>query len=138
MLFFQLGYTGRLSVAIALAVVAAARLGAQDIPQANSVEKVTLQYRVARDAFAPSRFIAVIGDGVSPPLELVWDLHQTAAHEKKKAQFDDLIRSLEAKQINGVEFECRAEWIQYGAKLRITTVPELSASGTKRIQDRSR
>jgi hypothetical protein len=138
MLFFQLGYTGRLSVAIVLGVVAAARLGAQDRPKTDSIETITLQYRVAQDAFAPSRFIAVIGDAISPPLELVWDLPQTAAHENKKAQFDDLIRSLEAKQINGVEFECRAEWIQKGAKLRITNVPELSASGTKRIQDSSR
>ena len=38
-------------------------------------------------------------------------------------------------QINGVEFECRGEWVREGARLRITTVPELTAAGRKRIQD---
>ena len=35
--------------------------------KAGQTEKATLQYRVARDAFAPSRFVAVIDKGISAP-----------------------------------------------------------------------
>jgi hypothetical protein len=105
------------------------------------IAKVTLQYRVARDAFAPSQFVAVIDGGISPVLEVTWDLPKSdekdkrEAQEKQKAQFDELIRHLEANHINGVEFECRCQWIPERAALRIVSVPELTASGKKRIRD---
>jgi hypothetical protein len=104
-------------------------------------EKVTLQYRVARDAFAPSRFVAVIDDGISLPLELNWDLpkledpDKREAQAKQKTEFDNLIKKLEAREINGVEFECTGEWLTKGRKLRITSVPQLTDAGRKRIRD---
>jgi hypothetical protein len=108
----------------------------QDRQEASPIERITLQYRVARDALAPSKFLAVIDGGMSLPLELIWDFSKAQA--KKKAQLDELIQSLEAREINGVEFECRGEWVQQGSKLRLTTVPELTSAGRKRIQDSGR
>jgi len=109
--------------------------------KAVPTEKVTLQYRVARDAFAPSKFVAVIDGGLSLPLKLRWDLpklddkDKREAQEKQKAKFDERIKGLEAKLINGVEFECKGEWIKKGVELRITTVPEPTEAGKKRIKD---
>jgi hypothetical protein len=119
-------------VVLACCTVGASRAHAQG--KTGSIETVTLQYRVALDAVAPSRFVAVSDRGISVPLEVTWDLPNTDAHRKQKAQFDELIRSLEAKGINGVEFECRGEWLLRGASLRITIVPELTEAGKKRIE----
>jgi hypothetical protein len=104
--------------------------------KAGQTEKVTLQYRVARDAFAPSRFVAVSDKGISAPLEITWDLPKE--ENKKKKEFDALIKKLEDKQINGVEFECKAEWLMRGAILRVTTVPQLTEAGKKRITEAAR
>jgi hypothetical protein len=112
--------------------------------EAARLEKVTLQYRVARDAFAPSKFLAVVDGGISAPLELTWDLPQPQSKQKEEAQaarkkqFDDLIKKLEAEQINGVEFECRGEWLEKGLKLRVTSVPELTEAGKRRLQESGR
>jgi len=95
-----------------------------------------LQYRVARDAVAPSRFVAVSDKGISAPLEITWDLPKE--ENKKKKEFDALIKKLEDKQINGVEFECKAEWLMRGAILRVTTVPQLTEEGKKRITEAAR
>ena len=109
--------------------------------KADPTEKVTLQYRVARDAFAPSKFVAVIDGGITLPLTLSWDLakledqDKREAQEKQKKEFDDLIKKLEDKQINGVEFECMGEWLTKGSKLRVTTVPQPTEAGKKRIRD---
>jgi hypothetical protein len=81
--------------------------------RAGRTEKVTLQYRAALDAVAPSKFVALIDGGMSVPLEVTWDLPQSEggekqeAKQKQKKQFDDLIKTLEEKGINGVEFECK-------------------------------
>jgi hypothetical protein len=99
-------------------------------------EKVTLQYRVARDAVAPSRFVAVSDKGISAPLHITWDLPK--AEDKKRGEFDALIKTLEDKQINGVEFECMGEWLMRGATLRVTTVPQLTEEGKKRITEAAR
>jgi hypothetical protein len=129
-----------------LALLLIASLGAsaqekpKEKPKADTIEKVTLQYRVSKDAFAPSKFVAVIDKGISLPLEVTWDLpkpddkDKKAEQEKLKKDFDDLIKRLEAGEINGVEFECKGEWIKKGFKLRITTVPELTAEGKKRAK----
>lgn len=101
--------------------------------KAERTEKVTLQYRVARDAFAPSRFVAVSDKGISGPLDITWDLPK--AEDQKKKEFDALIKKLEDKQINGVEFECKGEWLMRGATLRVTTVPQLTEEGKKRIAE---
>jgi hypothetical protein len=112
----------------------------QDKSKAGPIERITLQYRVARDALAPSRFVAMIDDGVSPPLELTWALpmpeeeDRREALEKQRTEFHKLIEGLEAKQINGVEFECEGQWIQRGALLRITTVPEITPAGRQKIK----
>ena len=109
--------------------------------KADPTEKVTLQYRVARDAFAPSKFVAVIDGGTTLPLQLSWDLakledqDKRKAQEKQKKEFDDLIKKLEAKGINGVEFECKGEWLTKGSKLRVTSVPQPTEAGKKRIRD---
>ena len=99
-------------------------------------EKVRLQYRVARDAVAPSRFVAASDKGISGPLDITWDLPQ--AEEKKKGEFDALIKTLEDNHINGVEFECKGEWLMGGAVLRVTTVPQLTEAGKKRITEAAR
>jgi hypothetical protein len=116
--------------------------GQENKKKADRTEMVTLQYRVARDAFAPSnKFVAVSGKGMSAPLEVTWDLPQAEDNEKKAAQdrqkkvFDDLIKKLEEKGINGVEFECRGEWLDKGFRLRLRTVPQLTKEGKQRIQE---
>jgi len=96
-----------------------------------------LQYRVARDAVAPSRFVAVSDKGISAPLDITWDLPK-AEDQKKKKEFDALIKKLEEKQINGVEFECKGEWLMRGAILRVTTVPQLTEEGKRRITENAR
>lgn len=104
--------------------------------RADRTERVTLQYRVARDAIAPSRFVAVSDKGISGPLEITWDLPK--ADDKKKEEIDTLIRRLEEKQINGVEFECKGEWLMREAILRVTTVPQLTEKGKNRIKKNAR
>ena len=104
--------------------------------KAGRTEKVTLQYRVARDAFAPSRFVAVSDKGISAPLDITWDLPK--AEDQRKKEFDALIKKLEEKQINGVEFECKGEWVERGAILRLTTVPRLTEEGKKRVKENPR
>jgi hypothetical protein len=104
--------------------------------RADRTERVTLQYRVARDAIAPSRFVAVSDKGISGPLDITWDLPK--AEEKKREEFDALIKKLEDKQINGVEFECKGEWLMRGAILQVTTVPQLTKEGKKRIMGAAR
>ena len=101
--------------------------------RADRTEAITLQYRVARDAVAPSRFVAVIDKGISAALDIRWDL--PTVEEKKKEEFDALIKKLEDRQINGVEFECRGEWLKGGAILRVTAVPQLTEKGKKRIRE---
>src|SRR5262245_48171608 len=124
-----------------IACAALAPAQEKDKKKADPTEKVTLQYRIARDAFAPSRFVAVIDGGISLPLVVSWDLPKPKdktkkeAWEKQKKEFDDLIKKLEAKEINGVEFECRGEWLKKGFKLRITTVPQPTEAGKKWIRD---
>jgi hypothetical protein len=101
------------AVMVALAAVATGQ--ERDRPKAGPTERITLQYRVARDAFAPSNFVTVIDGGMSLPLELIWDIpmavekNKRQAQERQKVEFDALIESLEAKQINGVEFDCSGE-----------------------------
>ena|SRR5688572_4872254 len=99
---------------------------------------LTLQYRTARDAVAPSRFVALIGDGMTTGLILVWELpapgdeNQKRVQREQKEAFDRLLEVLEARQINGVEFECTGRLD--GIELRLTTVPRLSESGLRRMQ----
>lgn len=114
---------------------------AQEKKEKDPTEKVTLQYRVAKDAFAPSRFVAVIDGGISLGLKVAWDLptfkdkDKQAAQDKQKKEFDALIKKLEAGSINGVEFECRGEWLRKGFEIRLTTVPQPTAAGKQRIKD---
>jgi hypothetical protein len=132
----------QISLAATMVVLATVAIGQErDEPKANPTERITLQYRVARDAFAPSKFVALIDGGMSLPLELIWDLpmpvekDEQQAQEKQKAEFYALIRSLEAKQINGVEFDCSGGWVQKGTKLRIMTVPQPTETGKRKIRD---
>jgi hypothetical protein len=121
--------------AVMLAFAAVATGQERDKSKADLTERITLQYRVARDAFAPSKFVALIDGGMSIPLELIWDLpvqvekDERQTQERQKTEFDALIEHLEAKQINGVEFDCSGEWVQKGTKLRITTVPQPTETG---------
>jgi hypothetical protein len=132
----------QISLAATMVVLATVATGQErDRPKADPTERITLQYRVARDAFAPSKFVALIDGGMSIPLELIWDLPVPAAkdeglaQERQKTEFDALIKHLEAKQINGVEFDCRGEWVQKGTRLRITTVPQPTETGKRKIRD---
>ena len=124
---------------VALAPLAPAQQKGKE--KADPREKVTLQYRIAWDAFAPSKFVAVIDGFITLPLKLSWDLakledqDQREAQTKQKKEFDDLIKKLEDKKINGVEFECKGEWLTKGYKLRVTTVPQPTEAGKKRIRD---
>jgi hypothetical protein len=49
-----------------------------------------------------------------------------------------VIAGLEKKVLNGVEFECKGEWLKKGRELRVTTTPVLTEDGKKRIKDRNR
>jgi hypothetical protein len=113
----------------------------KDKDKADKTEKVTLEYRTARDAYAPSKFIAVSDKGASAPLKVAWDLPKPddkvkkELQDRRKKEFDDLIKKLEEKGINGVEFECEGEWLDRGFRLRLTTVPQLTEAGKKRIKE---
>jgi hypothetical protein len=97
---------------------------------------------VALDAFAPSKFVALTDGRMSLPLELRWDLpklddqDKREAQQKQKKEFDDLIKKLEAKGINGLEFECQGEWLKKGRQLRVTSVPQPTDTSKKRIRDK--
>src|SRR3990172_5939914 len=119
------------SLALIWPWVAAAPAQEEAKEKAGGKKKITLQYRVARDAVAPSRFVAVSDKGISAPLDITWDLPK--AEGIKKGEFDALIKKLEEKQINGVEFESKGEWVMRGAILRVTTVPQLTEEGKRRI-----
>jgi len=121
------------SVAVIWVRVATAPAQEKAKEKADRTKAVTLQYRVARDAVAPSRFVVVTDKGISAPLDSRWDL--PSGQEKKKEEFDTLIKKLEERQINGVEFECRGEWLKGGAILRVTTVPQVTEIGKKRIAE---
>src|SRR5262249_32319733 len=127
-----------------IACTTLARGQEKDKEKRDATEKVTLQYRVSKDAFAPSKFVAVIGGGISQPLNVSWDLpnlkdkDKKAVHERHKKEFDDLIKKLEANEVNGVEFECRGEWLKKGFRLRITSVPQPTEAGKKTIKDAGR
>ena len=121
------------SVAVIWVRVATAPAQEKAKERADRAEAVTLQYRVARDAVAPSRFVVVTDKGISAPLDIRWDLPR--GEEKKKEEFDTLIKKLEDRQINGVEFECRGEWLKGEGILRVTTVPQLTEIGKKRIRE---
>lgn len=106
-------------------------------PRSGMEDRVTLQYRVSRDAFAPSRFVGVVGDGITAGLSLVWELPPAEGQEKKVAQleqnerFHRLIEMLEARQINGVEFECTGKL--NGFVLHATSVPRPTEKGLQQI-----
>lgn len=123
-----------------LRIVAFVPESSADASTTASLELVTIQYRVARDAYAPSQFVALIDGGMSPPLEVVWDLgagserHDRDALGERKSEFDRLIRDLEARGINGVEFSCQGEWLIEGARLRLTSVPEPTDAGKEQIE----
>jgi len=121
------------SVAVIWVRVATAPAQEKAKEKADRTKAVTLQYRVARDAVAPSRFVVVTDKGISAPLDIRWDL--PSGQEKKKGDFDALIKKLEERQINGVEFECRGEWLKGEGILRVTTVPQLTEIGKKRIRE---
>jgi hypothetical protein len=109
----------------------------------DPTRRVFLQYRTVRDARAPSKFVAIAERGLSG-IELVWDLPKLddkakqEAQDKARKEFDELIKRFEAKEINGVEFECRGEWLENRKKLRVTTVPVLTEHGKKRIKESDR
>src|SRR5262245_56514427 len=130
-----------LTIALAVTTATAQEKKEEKAKEKDPTEKVILQYRTSRDAISPSKFVAVINGGISFPLEVTWDLPKPEEKEKKEAQdklkkeFDDLIKSLEAKEINGAEFECKGEWLKKGFKVRITTVPALTGNGKKRVKD---
>jgi len=132
-----------LGLAIALLATAcsgvAETLNVPSAPNSGKEQKVTLQYRVSRDAFAPSKFVGVVGDGITNGLSLVWELPlpeseaQKLVQQEEKERFDSLIEMLEARQINGVEFECTGKLSYF--ELRATTVPRLTDVGVRQIDD---
>jgi hypothetical protein len=122
-----------------LAIVLLATACVASAPNSGKEKKVTLQYLAASDAFAPSRFVAVVGDGTSWGLSLVWELPlpkseaQKLVQQEEKERFHRLIEMLEARQINGVEFECRGKLNPF--VLHATTVPRLTDTGVRQIED---
>lgn len=97
-------------------------------PTPPDEEKITLQYRVKLDAVVPSGFVALHDKGMTLRLKITWDI--SAA---KKEELDALIKKLEDMQINGVEFECKGQWIIKGTELRVTTMPKVTEKGKKLI-----
>ena len=96
-------------------------------------ETIKMFYRIKFDAFAPSSFTAPIGMGSTLPLKITWDIS-----EKEKKMFDEVIADLEKKKINGVEFSCKGEWLKKGRELRVTTTPQVTEDGKKRIKEGGR
>jgi hypothetical protein len=99
--------------------------------KAVRAEKVIVQYRVARDATFHSQFVVYRNGALESPVELIWDLLK----DKQRKEFAGLIKSLEDRTINGVEFECRGEWLKKENKLRLTSVPQPTDAGKKRIKE---
>jgi hypothetical protein len=99
---------------------------------------VTLQYRIARDAYASSKLVAIVGGGMTSALSLDWQLPTPKSEEERMAQhrdkerFHHLIEILEAKQINGVELECNGSL--RGFVLQATGVPRLTKRGHAQIE----
>lgn len=98
----------------------------------DQTKKVILQYRMALDAVFPSSFVLVHEKSISTPIRIKWDLPN--AQLKEKLAFDTLIRELEKKEINGVEFECRAEQLPTD-ELRVLTVPRPTKKGQERLEE---
>jgi hypothetical protein len=128
---------------LAMGLLAAGCFGVEEAlqvhsPRSGTDEKVTLQYRVAHDAFAPSRFVGVVGDGITWGLSLVWELpppkseSEKAAQEEDKKRFRRLLEMLEARQINGVEFECTGKLDRFA--LHATSVPHPTERGLRQIE----
>jgi hypothetical protein len=94
----------------------------------------------ARARRSPSKFVAVVGGGISAPLELVWSLpslddkRRSEAQGRQKREFDDLVKQLEQKNINGVEFESTGVW-EPGFRFRLTSVPWLSEAGKRTLKE---
>ena len=130
-------FLGNMALVLAMELLAA---GCSAVAEAE--QRVTLQYRVARDAFAPSRFVGVVGDGITPGLSLVWELplpeseEQKAAQQQEKERFHRLLETLEARQLNGVEFECTGRVDRF--VLHATAVPRLTEKGLRQIERRGR
>jgi hypothetical protein len=78
-----------------------------------------------------------MAEGITPGLSLEWALPPAGSETEQKAQrqakdvFLRLIDSLETRQINGVEFECRCEL--RGFTLRATSVPQLTEKGREQV-----
>jgi hypothetical protein len=108
-------------------------------PSSGAENKVTLEYRIAHDAFAPSRFVGVVGDGITWGLSLVWELPppeseaEKVAQQEEKERFYRLLEMLEAWQINGVEFECAGKLSPF--VLHARAVPRLTARGLQQFED---
>jgi len=108
----------------------------------GSEKRVTLQYRVAGDALAPSRFVGVVGDEITLGLSLVFSLpsseseKKNVAQQKEKERFQRLIEMLEARQINGVEFECTGKLNPF--VLHATSVPRLTKKGLRQVESMRR
>jgi len=105
-------------------------------------ERIALEYRVRDDAFASSRFVAILDGVMSLPLTLTWELSKPRddkgreAQERQKRQFEKLIETLEQKEINGIEFECMGQWLQRGMALKVMSVPQLRKSGKRNLDAR--
>ncbi len=104
----------------------------------ETMHVVNLQYRIAHDSFAPSKFVGVVGNGITPGLSLVWELPVLESDEQKLAQreelqrFHRLLALIEERQINGVEFECACRLD--GFVLYATAVPRLTKKGLRQIE----
>jgi hypothetical protein len=120
----------------------AGTLKVQSPSRSGSERKVTLQYRTAHDALAPSRFVGVVGDGITMGLSLVWALpssesgESNVAQQEEKERLQRLIEMLEAREMNGVEFECTGKL--NGFELHATSVPRLTKKGLRQIESMRR
>jgi hypothetical protein len=103
-------------------------------------EELRLQYRISRDAVRPSSFVAITDQGMSAPLELVWDLPRLEDTTERMVQivaqreFEVLIRELEIQGPNGVEFRTVGV-LEPDMRLRILAVPWLTDEGRQRIAE---
>jgi hypothetical protein len=117
------------AASLGLTWVGAACGQAQEKAKATADEKVTLQYRTALDMAVRPGFYAVRANRDISRVQIVWSVR---SGEKK--ELDALIQELEKRQINGVEFECRGQWID-GVTLRVKSLPNLSQTVKKQIRD---
>ena len=80
----------------------------------TDTETVTLQYRTAHDAVAPSQFVALYTNGMTMGLTIDWKIDPAMKHD-----LDRVIANYEKEIWSGATFTVKAVWVRKGFELII-------------------